>query len=120
MCHSEITETVATVIMDLDGFVLPSLTGGLVPCVGRELVEDVDAQPGQLECPIIENTTGELDSLQYVILGVLHQRTLLYELLFDDEIPTGVAINEAVELAKKFGGEDSFAFVNGVLSKFAN
>lgn len=46
-------------------------------------------------------------------------RLAVYEILFDDEIPTGVAINEAVELAKKFGQDSSAAFVNGVLAKFA-
>ena len=40
-----------------------------------------------------------------------------YELKFDDEIPTGVAINEAVELAKIYGGDDSPAFINGILAK---
>ena len=37
----------------------------------------------------------------------------------DEDIPKGVAINEAVELAKKFSGEESPAFVNGVLGKIA-
>ena len=46
-------------------------------------------------------------------------RLAVYEILFDDEIPTGVAINEAVELAKKFGQDSSPSFVNGVLAKFA-
>ncbi len=46
-------------------------------------------------------------------------RLAVYEILFDEEIPTGVAINEAVELAKKFGQEESAGFVNGVLAKFA-
>ena len=41
----------------------------------------------------------------------------VYELLFDENIPAGVAINEAVLLAKKFGGDDSFSFVNGILGK---
>ena len=41
----------------------------------------------------------------------------VYELLFDENIPAGVAINEAVLLAKKFGGEDSSSFVNGILGK---
>ena len=40
------------------------------------------------------------------------------ELLKDDSVPTGVAINEAVELAKKYGQESSGSFVNGVLAKF--
>jgi len=46
-------------------------------------------------------------------------RLAVYEIQYDDEIPTGVAINEAVELAKKYGQENSPAFVNGVLAKFA-
>lgn len=46
-------------------------------------------------------------------------RLAVYEIQYDDEIPTGVAINEAVELAKKFGQENSSSFVNGVLAKFA-
>lgn len=45
-------------------------------------------------------------------------RLAIYEILFDDDIPGGVAINEAVELAKRFGQENSGAFVNAVLSKF--
>lgn len=35
----------------------------------------------------------------------------------DDDVPVSVAINEAVVLAKQFGGDDSSAFVNGVLAK---
>ena len=44
-------------------------------------------------------------------------RLALYEMVYDDEIPEKVAINEAVELAKKFGGEDAPSFINGVLAK---
>ncbi|MBD5466895.1 MAG: transcription antitermination factor NusB [Lachnospiraceae bacterium] len=46
-------------------------------------------------------------------------RLAVYEICYDDDIPTGVAINEAVELAKKFGQDESAGFVNGVLAKFA-
>ena len=46
-------------------------------------------------------------------------RLASYEILWDEDIPTSVAINEAVELAKKFGGKDSSSFVNGVLAKIA-
>jgi N utilization substance protein B len=45
-------------------------------------------------------------------------RLALYEMLYDEDIPEGVAINEAVELAKKYGQENSRAFVNGVLSRY--
>ncbi|MCR5734367.1 MAG: transcription antitermination factor NusB [Lachnospiraceae bacterium] len=43
-------------------------------------------------------------------------RLAAYEVLFDDDIPTGVAIDQAVELAKKYGQDESAAFVNGILS----
>ncbi|MCI6921185.1 MAG: transcription antitermination factor NusB [Lachnospiraceae bacterium] len=45
-------------------------------------------------------------------------RLAVYEIQYDEDIPTGVAINEAVELAKKFGQDSSASFVNGVLAKF--
>ena len=47
-------------------------------------------------------------------------RLALYEMKEDEEVPEKVAIKEAVELAKKFGGKDSPAFVNGILAKFAS
>ena len=40
-----------------------------------------------------------------------------YEMKYDEDVPLGGAVNEAVELSKKFGGEGSPAFVNGVLGK---
>ncbi len=46
-------------------------------------------------------------------------RLAVYEMLYDEDVPVKVAINEAVELAKKFGGDDSPAFVNGILAKLA-
>ena len=46
-------------------------------------------------------------------------RLASYEVLFDEDVPGKVAINEAVELAKKFGGDESPAFINGVLGKVA-
>lgn len=46
-------------------------------------------------------------------------RLAVYEIMFDEDIPTGVAINEAVELAKKFGQDSSPSFINGVLALFA-
>lgn len=60
-------------------------------------------------------TTGRMGKVDLTIL-----RLAVYEILFDDDVPVGVAINEAVELAKKFGQEESSGFVNGVLAKFVN
>ncbi|HIT89651.1 MAG TPA: transcription antitermination factor NusB [Candidatus Merdenecus merdavium] len=50
-----------------------------------------------------------------VDLGII--RLAVFEIKFDDDIPTNVAINEAVEIAKIYGGDDSPAFINGVLGK---
>jgi N utilization substance protein B len=57
----------------------------------------------------------KLKRMGKVELSIL--RLACYEIKFDDLIPDKVAINEAVELAKKFGGDESPAFVNGILAK---
>ena len=59
-------------------------------------------------------TTQRMGKVELTIL-----RLAVYEIVFDEDVPPGVAINEAVELAKCFGQEESSGFVNGVLAKFA-
>lgn len=44
-------------------------------------------------------------------------RLAVYEIKWDEDVPTGVAINEAVELAKKYSSDDGPSFVNGILAK---
>ena len=44
-------------------------------------------------------------------------RLAIYEIKWDEDVPTGVAINEAVELAKKYSSDDGPSFVNGILAK---
>jgi len=51
--------------------------------------------------------------LSYVVISIL--RLSLYEILYCDEIPSGVSINEAVELAKKYGSPEEASYINGVL-----
>ncbi len=46
-------------------------------------------------------------------------RVAVYELIFDESIPDGVAINEAVELAKLYGGDESPSFINGILGELS-
>ena len=43
----------------------------------------------------------------------------IYEILFVEDVPTGVAVSEAVRIAKKYDGDDTGAFVNGILGSFA-
>ena len=47
-------------------------------------------------------------------------RLMVYEIQMDDDIPTTVAINEGIELAKKFGGDQSPKFVNGIIANIVN
>ena len=59
--------------------------------------------------------TGRMGKAELAIL-----RLAVNEMLYDDEIPVKVAINEAVELSKRYGGEDAPSFVNGILGKIAS
>lgn len=71
----------------------------------------------ELDELINKNVDGwSTDRMGKVELAVL--RLGVYEILFDDSIPGRVAVNEAVEIAKKYGQENSGAFVNAVLAKF--
>lgn len=74
-------------------------------------LEEVDA----LLANKLENWS--LDRLPKIERTVL--RIAVYELLYHEDIPQGVVMNEAIELCKLFGDEKSGRFVNGVLSKFA-
>lgn len=67
---------------------------------------------------INENTTGwKTSRMNKVDLSIL--RLAVYEMKWDEDVPVKVAINEAVELAKRFSGEEGPAFINGVLGKIA-
>lgn len=76
-----------------------------------EHLEEIDAQ-------INERARGwKVTRMAKVDLTLI--RLAVYEIRYDEDVPTGVAINEAVELAKKYGSDDSPSFINGVLAKFA-
>lgn len=72
-----------------------------------------DEIDGKIEQYAIGWTKGRLSR---VVLTVL--RIAFFELLYADDTPDSIAINEAVELAKKYGGDGDSAFVNGVLGAF--
>ena len=85
----------------------------------RERFHKIEAQITELDQILTGAATGWKPSrMSKVDLAIL--RLAVYEMKMDEEIPVKVAINEAVELAKKFGGDDSPAFVNGVLAKLAD
>lgn len=82
----------------------------------EERVEKIMARIPQLDEEINKVAEGwKTNRMGKVELTIL--RLAAYELKDDEEIPDKVAINEAVELAKKFGGDEAPAFVNGILAK---
>jgi N utilization substance protein B len=75
-----------------------------------ENLEGLDAKIGAF----VDRKVGELSPIEHAILCMA-----TYELAFDANIPYRVAINEAIELAKRYGGADGHKYVNGVLDKLA-
>ena len=76
-----------------------------------ENIEDIDT--------LINNSSSnwESDRISRVSKAILRLAT--YELKYAEDIPVKIAVNEAVELAKKFDDEKAFSFINGVLAKIA-
>ena len=84
----------------------------------REKVNAILEQQEKIDNMIREKSIGwSLERIGKVELTIL--RLGIYEVMMDEDVPESVAINEAVELAKKFGPEDAPGFINGILAKFA-
>ena len=77
------------------------------------VVDRADRLDRRLE-PLLDRPIARVDPVERAIL-----RLGAFELVERAEIPTGVTINEAVELAKTFGGENGHRYVNGVLDRLA-
>jgi len=88
----------------------------------REYIEDivrgVFANLAELDGVVEHNAKGwKLSRLAKIDLSIL--RLCIYEIKYRDDIPFIISVNEAVELAKKYGTEDSGSFINGILSNAA-
>lgn len=84
----------------------------------RKEAEGVYANIDAIDSVISENLRGwTISRISRVALSIL--RLAVYEIKYSDEVPTSVAINEAVELAKKFGTDDDPSYINGVLGSVA-
>jgi transcription antitermination protein NusB len=86
-----------------------------------QIVDGVVSHIGEIDNIIIKAAPEwPLDQITIVDRNVL--RIGLFELIYEDkeEVPPKVAINEAIELAKSFGGESSGKFINGVLGTVYN
>ena len=80
----------------------------------EDLVSGVLDNQGEIDTLLQDHLQHwDLNRLNGVDRSIL--RMAIFEMLKKEDVPHPVAINEAVEIAKKFGGRDSFSFVNGVL-----
>lgn len=107
---SELKEQMDMYIAELEG---PSLEEDTYLTMRFQSVLD---KLEEIDSVLTEASSGwKLSRMGKVDLTIL--RLAVYEMRYDDDIPMKVAINEAVELAKIFGGDESPGFINGVLAK---
>lgn len=84
----------------------------------KERFQKIMEKIREIDAVLSEASSGwKLNRMGKVDLTIM--RLAIYEIKYDEDIPTKVAINEAVEIAKIFGGDSSGSFVNGVLAKLA-
>ena len=81
-------------------------------------VQDILAHLEEIDA-IIDSSAQNWKTSRMAKVELTLIRLAVYEIRFEEDIPTGVAINEAVELAKAYGEENSASFVNGVLARIA-
>ena len=85
---------------------------------GTEIVEGVYRNLKELDQLIEKHSTHwKMNRMAAVDRNIL--RLAVYELLYLHDIPTSAALNEAIEIAKRFGTENSSSFVNGILDNIA-
>lgn len=83
-----------------------------------EILSGVKENEDKLEQIIVQFSNGwKLNRLPKVNLAIL--KLALYEMIFVDNMPDGVVINEAVELAKKYSGNEDASFINGILGSYS-
>ena len=81
-----------------------------------EIINGVLNSQKEIDELIEKNTKGwKLDRIAKMDLPIL--RVAIYEIKHREDIPVGVSINEAVEIAKKYGSKDSARFINGLLGQ---
>ena len=84
----------------------------------EQKVQDILAHLDEID-EIINSSAQNWKTSRMAKVELTLIRLAVYEIRFEEDVPTGVAINEAVELAKAYGEENSSSFVNGVLARIA-
>jgi N utilization substance protein B len=114
--HWDLNAQQSLTVTELDLFweFRPAVTG--VRTFATNLLAGVTARQATIDEKITKYTANyELRRISAVDRNIL--RMAIYEMLFADDVPPIVAINEAIDIAKKFGTEESGKFVNGVLDR---
>ena len=99
--------------------------------------EVYEERPSRTQLAYIDNVVAGVANRQEMLNGEIQKYSIgwdvsrisrlarsvmqlaIFEILFVEDVPTGVAVSEAVRLAKKYDGHDTGAFVNGILGSFA-
>lgn len=99
--------------------------------------EVYEERPSRAQLAYIDNVVAGVANRQEMLNGEIQKYSIgwdvsrisrlarsvmqlaIFEILFVEDVPTGVAVSEAVRLAKKYDGDDTGAFVNGILGSFA-
>jgi N utilization substance protein B len=89
-----------------------------VPSFTAHLVDGVSARQPDIDL-LLETHAEGWSVARMAALDLTILRVGVYELLWDDDVPTSVAISEAVEAAAELSAEDAKRFVNGVLARIA-
>ena len=85
----------------------------------RTIVDGVVEHQGEIDTLLETYSQGwALERMPNVDRSIL--RVAVWEIVYNDDIPDGVAINEAVELAKEYSTDDSGSFVNGMLTRISS
>ena len=84
----------------------------------HQLLHDIPARLDHIEAAFTPHLDRSLDQLNMIELNIMRMGT--YELMYCQDIPYKVVINEALELAKSFGANESYKYINAVLDKVAS
>lgn len=110
-CMDVLDDDSETLVEELCSLLQPSEK---VRPFGLELVKGVAAHKAEIDARLADiSSNWKLARMDYVDRNII--RIALYEMLFCEQIPPRVAINEAIDIGKKYGTEKSGAFINGIL-----
>lgn len=131
MTRRELREQIFKILFQIDFYELEDLSEQLSYQVEEDLeISEKDAAYIQHKISSVTEHLIEIDAAINAVakgwktarmgkVDLTLIRLAVYEIRYDEDIATGVAINEAVELAKKYGTDTSSSFVNGILARIA-